>query len=204
MGGANVKIFDFAHLADLLCLQQGGQRAAAEERLAVLRDSGKLALGGGRSPLLSGEFINVLNEMISNEEQLLRNAIKNLEFLYTLQLVSRERPTVVSATMDEVIEVALREDVIRKPNDWVVILMLCAEQQKPLTPTALINYLENNKKVPRELLPTRPSLARADFMMTHKNYWPNWQKPANMQNELFKQRKRVAEVVFPLIQVLSL
>ena len=203
IGGGDVRVFNFSALYDAICQQQAGQHAAAEVRLGVLRDKGLLNLRDGRHPLISPEVSDlVINEIVRAESRL-RDTLDELEMLYTLRLLGHVRPTIITASLDDVIEAALSASVIRKPSDWVVILMLCAEQGKPLTPTALINALKANRKVPRALIPYRQGLVQADFMMTRSNYWPSWKKPSTMRDENFKQKCRIAEVVFPLINVLQ-
>lgn len=198
-GGASVKIFDYCHLADDVCVRYAGQLPQAEQQLRILRDSGRLSLGGSNNTLLDPNVKAILQGARSEAIDTLKSALEQLEYLDTLLVACDCRPTIVSASLDDVINAVVDSGLIEKSSDWAAVVMLCQEQGKNVTETKLINALRINRKAMSQKLPLKQTLQRAFVPYGRKNHFPAWPKLTAKENRFYA----IASVAFPLISVLN-
>lgn len=196
---ANVSIFDYSDLADYVILHQGGQAARAEQTITDLRDSGRLNLDGGNNPLLSQEVLTMLSEMRVSACKSLREALNLLSEIDSFLLLNSCRPTLLTATLDDIITTLAQSDIEMKNSDWAVVCMLCDESGKRLTPTELIESLRNNKITSKAPIASRESLKQAYITYEPEDYFPNWPQKTAKQRRYYK----LATLIKPLIDVLD-
>lgn len=196
---ANVSIFDYSDLADYVVLHQGGQAARAEQTITDLRDSGRLNLDGGNNPLLSQEVLTMLSEMRVSACKSLREALNLLSEIDSFLLLNSCRPTLLTATLDDIITTLAQSDIEMKNSDWAVVCMLCDESGKRLTPTELIESLRNNKITSKAPIASRESLKQAYITYEPEDYFPNWPQKTAKQRRYYK----LASLIKPLIDILD-
>ena len=199
MGGASVKIFDYCSLADDLCVRYAGQLPQAEQQLRILRDSGRLSLGGSNRTLLDPNVKEMLLGARLETVTALKSLLEQLEYLDTLIVASECRPTIVTATLDDVITTLAQSGIEMKPSHWAVVCMLCDECGKPLTPQQLVNALKHNKITSTKPLASRQAIIEAYIPYTKKEHFPNW--PRNTKKQLLYYE--IATLIKPLIDVMA-
>lgn len=181
----------------MLCLQQGGQRADAEERLRHLRESGHYGVGHDGDPLLSSELCKILQGLRQDVVDQLRSNIEALEYIDTLCLVNESKPTLVSASIDDVIQAAMQSGHITKPSDWAAVVMLATDMGKAITATALSNALRTNTEALKLGVPSKQLLHKAYIEHTKKYAYPNWSRKTQKEERYFK----IAEAIYGIMQV---
>lgn len=191
-------MLNYGRVADYLCLERCGQLDAAAQRVKELRDSGKLE-AESLKVLNSSEVCRILQGLRMDAVEQVRAAISTLEYIDTLFLLNETRPTIVSASIDDVIEAVLESGLMKRPSDWAAVVMLANDMGKKLTSTSLINALSNNVKAINFGLPSKQLLHKAYIEHIQKKAFPNWGR-----NTLKEERYyRIAESVFGLVSVLQ-
>lgn len=190
-------MLNYGRVTDYLCLEQCGQREAAEQRMKELRDSGRLSLSSLKV-LNSSEMCTILQGLRMDTVRQLRAAAAALEYIDTLQLLSETRSTIVSASIDDIISAALKSGYMKKPSDWAAVVMLAHDLCKPITSTTLCNALSSNAEAVNFGLPSRQSLDNAYIPHTRKSVFPNWKCKSQKEQRYF----RIAETIYNLLSVL--
>lgn len=198
-GGRLAKIFDYSRQADFLCTQRCGQIDSAKEQLTRLRDEGQYNIVDPKSPLLSTEVSLILQGLRQDVVNQLLNNISALEYIDTLMLVNDTKPTIVSSTIDDIINAALSSGYMKKPSDWAAVVMLANDLGKSITATTLGNALSNNAEAIIFGLPRRQSIDQAYIEHTKKNAFPNWSRNTQKEERYYK----IAEAIYDLMQVFA-
>lgn len=190
-------MLNYGRIADYLCLEQCGQREAAEELMHELCDNGQIDAESLKL-LNSSEVRKIMQGLRIDAVNQVRTAISALEYIDTLMLINGAKPTLLSASIDDVIEAVLESGLLRRPSDWAAVVMLATDLGKPVTATSLCNALSNNAKAINFGLPSRQLLHAAFVEHTRKNAYPNWNRKTQKEERFYK----IAEHVYSLVSVL--
>ena len=192
-------MFDYTSLIDELVTGKSPEYEMAQHKLDDLRDKGAISLGQNDSLLHSAELCGVLQCLRCEAVKHLRGAFEELEFIDTLMLLGKARPTIVTASLDDVITPLAQSGIEMKPSDWVVICMLCDEAGKRLTPQQLVNALRENRLANKKPIARRESFVQAYVAYPRNMHFPAW--PQNSTKE--KRYYKIATLIKPLIDVMS-